>query len=106
GPAGQAGEGGPWLAGAQFSLADINMAPYVARMEYLNLIDLWMRARPRTEAWWRRIKQRPSFRVLDGRLTEEEKATMRKSGSAIRPQVAARLDEYLASLASAGKASR
>src|ERR1700681_1903734 len=33
--------GGPWLLGTALSLADINMMPFVARLHYLNLLDLW-----------------------------------------------------------------
>ena len=32
--------GGPWLLGDMFTLADINMIPYLWRIEYLNLIDI------------------------------------------------------------------
>jgi len=94
-PAAQGGAGGPWLLGSEFSLADINMIPFVARVEYLNLIDLWMRDRARTQAWWRRCKERESFRVIDQPLTAEEKSLMWKHGSEIRDQVAARLKEHL-----------
>ncbi len=97
-PVAEGGEGGPWLVGAEYSLADINMTPYVARMEYLNLLDLWIRDRPRTQAWWQRIKSRPSFAVIDERLTKEEKDHMWKYGSLIRNRVGERLQEYIGSL--------
>ncbi len=90
------GEDGPWLTGASYSLADINLAPYVARLEYLNLLDLWLGGRPTTQAWWERVKARESFSVIDERLTQDEKDHMWKHGSAIRERVAARLKEYLA----------
>jgi len=88
-------EGGGWLAG-DYSLADINLTPYVARLEYLNLLELWMRERPATQAWWQRVKTRESFSVVDERLAQDEKDHMWKHGSAIRDRVAARLKEYLA----------
>ncbi len=94
----EGGEGGPWLVGSEYSLADTNMTPYVARLEYLNLIDMWLRERSLTRAWWLRIKGRDSYRVIDGRLTDEEKAEMWKYGSAIRDQVGAKLEEYLATV--------
>ncbi len=94
----EGGEGGPWLVGAEYSLADINMTPYVARMEYLNFLDLWIRDRPRTQAWWQRIKNRASFAVIDERLTNQEKDDMWKYGSLIRNRVGERLQEYIASV--------
>ena len=89
------GSGGPWLTGQQYCLADINMTPYLARLEYLNLLDLWLKGRPATGDWWRRIKERASFHVIDKRLTDEEKDEMRQYGSRIRDRVAERLREYL-----------
>ena len=51
---------GPWLAGADYSLADIDMAPFVHRIAVLgqeNLIEM----RPRVADWYARIKARPAF---------------------------------------------
>lgn len=89
--------GGPWLLGEPYSLADANLTPYVARLEYLNLLDLWLADRPRTRAWYERVKGRPSFAVIAERLTEEEKAAMHRHGSAIRARVGEKLGEYRAS---------
>ncbi|MFT3821396.1 MAG: glutathione S-transferase family protein [Rubrivivax sp.] len=50
----------PWLAGEQFTLADINMAPFVARIDTLPGFDLaadW----PRVHAWFARVRQRPAY---------------------------------------------
>ncbi len=49
-----------WLAGDQFSLADISHAPYVDRMEHLFWSDLWQ-DRPALNDWAERIKSRPSY---------------------------------------------
>jgi glutathione S-transferase len=88
---------GPWLLGAEYSLADVNMTPFVARLAYLNLLDLWLAERPLSRAWWDRAQHRPSYTVIDGRLTQEEKDQMGKHGSAIRSRVAEKLAEYRAS---------
>lgn len=53
--------GGPWLLGEKLSLADINMMPYVARLGYLSLLDIWTKDRPAVRAWWHRTQQLPSF---------------------------------------------
>lgn len=89
------GDGGPWLAGAQYSLADLNMTPYVARLAYLNLLDLWLAERPLSLGWWNRVQARPSFGVIADRVTQEEKDEMWKHGSAIRSRIAEKRDQYL-----------
>ena len=51
---------GPRLVGATFSLADINMAPFVARMATLAQFDLqadW----PQVHDWYRRFCSRPAI---------------------------------------------
>ena len=88
-------EAGPWLVGEAYSLADINMTPYVARLGYLNLLDLWLAERPLSRAWWDRVQARPSYGVIAGELTQDEKAEMWEHGSAIRGRIAEKLGEYL-----------
>ena len=56
----QALEQGPWLAGGQFSLADIFMTPNIVRLDDLRMGHLWA-DRPRVADWYERIKARPSF---------------------------------------------
>jgi len=56
--------GSSWLAGDQFSLADIAMAPYFRRFEQLHVASLWHEL-PCVDAWWRQMKARPSFSKLD-----------------------------------------
>ena len=53
---------GPWLAGADLTLADIALAPYVNRIEVLAHPEvLAPGARPRLAAWWERIQERPAY---------------------------------------------
>lgn len=49
-----------WLAGDQFTLADVAFAPYLARLEHLNVAGLFD-ARAHVGDWYRRCKARPSF---------------------------------------------
>ncbi|HZD91965.1 MAG TPA: glutathione S-transferase family protein [Pseudolabrys sp.] len=87
-------EGGPWLMGEQVTLADINMMPFVARLAYLGLLDVWVSDRPHIRAWWDRVQAWPSFKTgLSDLITETEYAEMAKHGPKIRDQVAARLQE-------------
>jgi glutathione S-transferase len=51
---------GAWLAGAQFTLADIGMIPNIVRLSDLRLEHLW-RDFPRVAQWFERVQQRPSF---------------------------------------------
>jgi glutathione S-transferase len=51
---------GPWLIGAQFTIADICVAPLLQRMEELSLSDMWGDA-PAVTDWFARIRARPSF---------------------------------------------
>jgi len=51
---------GPWLAGPDYSLADIAATPYMVRLEMLKLSRMWER-KPGVLKWWERIKARPSY---------------------------------------------
>ncbi len=53
-----------WLVG-DFSLADINLTPFVARLEYLGLLDIWIAERPFVQAWWARAKIAAEFQGGD-----------------------------------------
>jgi glutathione S-transferase len=53
-------ESGSWLAGVEFSLADIAYAPYVTRLDHLQMSWMWDR-RPKVADWFSRIKSRPSY---------------------------------------------
>jgi glutathione S-transferase len=91
--------GGPWLMGEDFTLADVNMMPFVARLEYLELLDVWTSERPRVQAWWARAKAWPSYiTAIPDVLTDQEVAEMRNAGAKIRHRVAERRAEYLADL--------
>ena len=88
--------GGPWLVNGEYSLGDINMIPFVWRLEYLNLVDLWLADRPMVQDWWALAKTRPSaIRSIPDALSEQEIENMWKYGSEIRDDVARRRQEYL-----------
>ena len=88
--------GGPWLLGADMSLADINMMPFVARVDYLNLLETWLPERPAVKAWYARVKELPSFQKhIAGKLSEKDFENMHTSGTKIRDQVAAQRENYV-----------
>jgi glutathione S-transferase len=70
--------GGDWLAGGEFSLADIAAVPYVLRLELLKMSRLWDR-KPGVAAWYKRVLARPSVRkeILD-RMTPEDHAPFKQ----------------------------
>ena len=51
---------GAWLAGPDYSLADIAATPYMVRLEMLKLSRMWD-SKPGVAEWWERIKARPSY---------------------------------------------
>ena len=53
--------GGPWLLGGQYSLADIAVAPLIDRAEDLGLEYLWLAQHPRVDAWLKRMQARPAY---------------------------------------------
>lgn len=66
-------EGGPWLIGAQYTIADICVAPLFQRMEDLGMSDLWADY-PRVTDWFERLKARPAYRTAfyeGSRLTDD-----------------------------------
>ena len=53
---------GPWLAGDQLSLADLNIAPFVQRLVRIDLFHE-VEARARVRDWYERISSRPAYRA-------------------------------------------
>jgi ganglioside-induced differentiation-associated protein 1 len=85
--------GGPWILGADPSLADINLMPFAARLDYLGLLDLWTASRPHARAWWAHASAWPHFKTgLADLISEAEYTEMRSHGPKIRDGVAAHLD--------------
>jgi glutathione S-transferase len=82
-------EDGPWLVGAHPSLADINLMPFAARLDYLGLLDLWIKDRPRVMAWWALARECPSFKTgLRDLISEAEFSEMKMHGPRIADDVA------------------
>jgi glutathione S-transferase len=86
-------ENGPWILGGDPTLADINLMPYVARLEYLGLLDLWANDRPHVQSWWTHARAWPSFKAgLYDLISADEFTEMRTHGPTIRDGIAAHLD--------------
>ena len=51
-----------WLAGDQFSLADIGYTPYIRRLEHLQLKAMWENL-PYLSDWYDRLQRREAFKI-------------------------------------------
>ena len=90
------GENGPWLVCGDYTLGDINMVPYVARLDYLRLLDVFIADRPRTRDWWARAAAREStLACIERQLEPAEIREMNEHGARIRDAVAEKRTEYL-----------
>jgi len=90
-------DGREWLLGENYSLADITLTPFVARLYYLTFLGIWLENRPGVRAWWDRAKSRPCFDVaIDNPLTDMEKKEMETYGSKVKEKIRERRKEYLA----------
>lgn len=93
-----------WLVGPQMTLADINMMPFVARLAFLSILDVWIAERLAVRAWWERVRALAVFDTcIHGLLSPSELDAMATCGARIRERVAARRQEHLADLAKAPK---
>ena len=89
-------DGRTWLVNNDLTLGDINLMPFVARLQYLNMLDVFIGERPRVQKWFEQAKALPSYRkAIPDMLNDEDLSTMMVSGSKIREQIRARRDEHL-----------
>ena len=90
-------DGRDWLVG-DFSLADINLVPFVARLNYLGLLSIWTTNRPLVRAWWKRARNRPSFhKAIENKLRPDQISAMDNSGAVIRNRLAERYRDIVTS---------
>jgi glutathione S-transferase len=83
-----------WLAGGEFSMADIAMAPYLNRLAALAMEPLWTGGRlPKVEAWFDRVRARPTFYSgFIQWMPPELAAEMKANGERSWPEIKALLD--------------
>ncbi len=89
-------DGRPWIMGEQFTLADLNLAPFVARLGGLQLVEPWLQDRPLTQKWWQAIQARRSY--IEARVgpSASETETMRIEGAKVFGDFEQKRAEYLA----------
>ncbi|MFQ5683220.1 MAG: glutathione S-transferase family protein [Candidatus Binatia bacterium] len=84
---------GPWLAGSEFSLADIAYAPYMVRLGHLQLGILWDE-RSHVAAWFARLKERAGFKsAIVEWLNPSYVMLMEKKGKEVQSRLKALLTE-------------
>lgn len=78
---------GPWLAGKEFSLADIGYAPYILRLQDLRLHFFWDR-RPHIPAWFEQVGKRRGYKeAFDNWPNESYAALMKEKGAEAQPRI-------------------
>ena len=70
-----------WLAGKEFSLADVGYAPYIRRLQDLQLQFLWDK-RPHVPAWFERVTKRPGYQQAFEDWPNESYASLMKEKGA------------------------
>ena len=83
-----------WLAGKDFTMADVAMAPYLNRLAALAMDALWRDGRlPRVADWFERIRGRPTFETaFVAWMPAALSAEMRANGAKSWPDIARLLD--------------
>jgi glutathione S-transferase len=77
-----------WLVGNALSLGDINLMPFVARLEYLDLLDPFIADRKSVRSWWQRCKALRGYqKAISEMLTDEDVSEMHRSGNGIRERI-------------------
>ncbi len=81
-------DGRDWIMGEQYTLAEINYSPFLARIAALDLLDLFMADKTRVPEWWGRCTERESYRVAEvGPAKGEEADRYRDCGRASLEEV-------------------
>jgi glutathione S-transferase len=87
---------GPWLMGDQFTLADLDLATFIARLDGLALLGPWLADRPNARKWWSRVKGRPSYAEARVGPSGEESETMNTEGTKVLGAFEKKRAEYVA----------
>jgi glutathione S-transferase len=77
----------PWLAGKEFSLADIGYAPYIRRLQDLQLQLLWDK-RPHVPAWFEQVRKRRGHKEgFEDWPNESYTSLMREKGAEAQSRI-------------------
>ena len=79
----------PWLGGKESSLAEIGYAPYITRLDHLQLQFLWDK-RPHIPAWFERVGERKGYKAaFDDWPNASYAALMKEKGLEAQPRIKA-----------------
>jgi glutathione S-transferase len=78
----------PWLAGAEYSLADVALIPYVVRLDHLALSWMWDGPRASVGRWLARCSARPNFSAVANYVDQKYLDLMGPAGREARARVA------------------
>jgi glutathione S-transferase len=81
--------------GDAFTLAELNLAPFIARLDGLRMMPVWLDERPRASTWWSRVQARPSYAQARVGPSGDEAATYAAEGAKVVDDVRKRRAEYL-----------
>jgi glutathione S-transferase len=79
----------PWLGGAEYSLADVALIPYVVRLDHLALAWMWDGPRASVGRWLTRCSAHPNFSAVANYIDQKYLDLMGPAGREARPTVAA-----------------
>ncbi len=82
----------PWLAGDDYSLADVGMTPYVNRLSMMGMEGFW-NGRAHVADWFKRVRGRESFEpALIAAVPEDLTRSLAVNGARSWPKVEAMLE--------------
>lgn len=88
-----------WLVSDVFTLADLSMAPYLARLKGLGILGPWLEHRPRTAAWAQRIAARPAvIEAMDKIIKPNKLAFMAQCADGERTILGELIERHLESV--------
>ena len=89
-------DGRSWIMGDQFTLADLNLAPFVARLAGLKLVEPWLAELPQAQRWWEAVQDRPSYTEARVGPSADEIEIMEIEGSKIVKDFEKKRTDYIA----------
>jgi len=84
-------ENSEWLVGAEISMADVSMLPYIERLDQLQLFDWWSQY-PQLKQWLIQMRATQAYKVGVGKWNNPSYiGLMKESGSGAWPKIKALL---------------
>jgi glutathione S-transferase len=81
--------------GEAFTLAEVTLAPFIARLAGLRMLPVWLDERPRTRAWWQSVQARPSYAQARVGPSAGEAAVYAREGAKVVDDLRRRRAAYL-----------